>query len=169
MSPEYVGESTYNNPLYGSIRETPFLIVGGPVEERRSIFEILEGISGPYCIYYGCTALEAELIKYMENSFLATKVAFTNEFYEIVHRFGADWHTVREGWLLDERVGRAFSAVFASQRGFGGRCLPKDLRAIVTASRDAGYNPSLLVEVLGSNARHRGEDPPPFDRPQPAK
>jgi len=91
---------------------------------------MIEVIGGHHCVYYACSAVEAEIIKYMENSFLTTKVAFVNQFYDIANLFGADWHRVREGWLLDERVGRAFSAVFADNRGFGGKCLPKDISAI---------------------------------------
>lgn len=93
------------------------------------------------------------MIKYMVNSFLATKVSFVNEFYEISQLYNTDWHKVREGWLLDERMGRSFSSVFTNNRGFGGKCLSKDVNAIVTASEDDGYSPNLLKQVLDSN-RH---------------
>jgi UDPglucose 6-dehydrogenase len=96
-------------------------------------------------------------VKYMENSFLATKVAFVNEFYEICRSFGADWHAVREGWLLDPRIGRSHSAVFTANRGFDGKCLPKDVNAIVRAASEVGYRPALLAEVLASNARFRAK------------
>ena len=92
-------------------------------------------------------------MKYMENSYLALKVTFVNEFYEICRTFGADWHAVREGWLLDPRVERSHTAVFINQRGFGGRCLPKDVNAIAAAAVAAGYTPGLLQEVLASNDR----------------
>jgi UDP-glucose 6-dehydrogenase len=46
--------------------------------------------------------------------------------------------------------------VFPDQRGFDGKCLPKDARAIVTAATAAGYQPRLLAEVIASNERHRG-------------
>jgi UDP-glucose 6-dehydrogenase len=115
----------------------------------------LVALLGPARTYFQCTAIEAEVIKYMENAFLATKVAFVNEFYEICRAVGAEWHTVREGWLLDPRIGRSHSAVFVDRRGFGAKCLPKDLRAIVAASTSAGYRPELLAEVLESNERHR--------------
>ncbi len=70
---------------------------------------------------------------------------------------GADWDTVREGWLLDPRVETAHTVAFASAPGFGGKCLPKDLNAIIRTASDAGYSPSLLREILSSNARSRGE------------
>jgi len=158
FSPEYIGESTYFNPVHQTMKETPFLIVGGPVAEAEYLFNIFEPIMGPYAHYFKCSAIEAEVIKYMENSFLATKVTFVNEFYEIAKAFGADWHTIREGWLLDERIGRAFSSVFAEKRGFGGKCLPKDVNSIVSAVEKQGYSPDLLKQVLKSNELFQGKN-----------
>ena len=62
---------------------------------------------------------------------------------------------MREGWLLDPRIGRSHSAVFTDNRGFGGKCLPKDVNAIVRAASEVGYAPALLAEVLASNDRYR--------------
>lgn len=137
------------------MRDTRFIIAGGTRQECEYIFNIFEPILGPYAQYFNCTPTEAEIIKYMENSFLATKVSFVNEFYEISQLYNADWHKVREGWLLDERIGRAFSSVFVNDRGFGGKCLPKDVNAIVAASEDNGYTPKLLKQVLDSNQYFR--------------
>lgn len=153
FSPEYIGESAYNNSIYKTMRDVPFLIIGGEHSEVRYFFELFEQISGPETNYFECSSLDAELIKYMENSFLATKVTFVNEFYEISKQFGANWHRVREGWLLDERVGRPFTSVFASKRGFSGKCLPKDINAITSASKQAGYEPTLLERVIETNKR----------------
>jgi len=157
VSPEYIGESNYHNPVYKTMSDTPFHIVGGDLEDVRSVFEIIETIAGPYSVYFSCTAVEAELIKYMENSFTATKIAFVNQFYDIAAVLGADWHKVREGWLLDERVGRNGSAVFADNRGFGGKCLPKDISAIIKAAEIVGYDASILRAVIeyNNNLRER--------------
>jgi UDP-glucose dehydrogenase len=151
FSPEYIGESTYFNPIHKNIKDTKFLIVGSSPDEAEYLFNVFEPILGPHTQYFQCTPTEAELIKYMVNSFLATKVSFVNEFYEISQLYNTDWHKVREGWLLDERMGRSFSSVFTNNRGFGGKCLPKDVNAIVTASEDDGYSPNLLKQVLDSN------------------
>jgi UDPglucose 6-dehydrogenase len=156
FAPEYVGESPYEDAPWKKAADVPFLIVGGRPADRRWIIDRMVGILGPTYVYYQCSAVEAEVIKYMENAFLATKVAFVNEFYRICEVVGADWHTVREGWLLDRRVGKSHSAVFPDHLGFDGKCLPKDLHAIVAASAAAGYRPELLVEVTRSNTRHRG-------------
>ena len=88
------------------MKETPFLIVGGDQSDSREIVEILEPIMGPTKTYFTCSALEAEVIKYMENSFFATKVTFVNEFFNICQALGANWYRVREGWLLDPRINK---------------------------------------------------------------
>ena len=154
--PEYVGESNYHQPFWpGGPGDVPFLILGGKPGVRRRFIDLFQPILGPTKVYFQCSALEAELIKYMENAYLATKVTFVNEFRRICDTFGADWHTVREGWLLDPRIEPSHTAAFAAAPGFGGRCLPKDLTAVVHAATNAGYTPALLAEVLRSNARFR--------------
>jgi UDPglucose 6-dehydrogenase len=167
FSPEYVGESSYHHPFWpAGTKDVPFVILGGEPLVRRRFIDLLQPVLGPAKVYFQCSAREAEIIKYMENAYLAAKVTFVNEFREICRAFGADWHTVREGWLLDPRVEPDHTAAFANAPGFGGRCLPKDLSAIIQAATRAGYSPALLTEVLRSNARLRtaskpaGEDQP---------
>jgi UDPglucose 6-dehydrogenase len=135
------------------------MILGGDPPARRQFIDLLQPVLGPARTYFQCTAIEAEIIKYMENAYLATKVTFVSEFRKICEAFGADWHTVREGWLLDPRIEPTHTAAFASEPGFGGKCLPKDLTAIIRAATDAGYDPRFLTEVLHSNQRFRSSDP----------
>lgn len=155
FSPEYIGESTYNNSIYKTMKDVPFLIIGGVHSEVRYLFEIFEQIMGPEATYFECDSIDAELIKYMENSFLAMKVTFVNDYYEIAKKFNANWHRVREGWLLDERIGRPFTSVFENKRGFSGKCLPKDINAVAFAARKAGYNSELLAQIIKTNNKIR--------------
>jgi UDPglucose 6-dehydrogenase len=155
FSPEYIGESSYYHPYWKEMVETPFLIVGGDDEISSYVIELLEPVLGPTKQYFKCKALEAEIIKYMENSFFATKVTFVNEFFSICQAFGADWHTVREGWLLDSRINKMHTSVFKDKRGFGGKCYPKDLSAIISSSIKNGYQPKLLEQVKRSNKAFR--------------
>jgi UDPglucose 6-dehydrogenase len=134
--------------------------LGGDPSARRHFIDLLQPVLGPARTYFQCTAIEAEIIKYMENAYRATKVTFVTEFRRICETFGADWHTVRGGWLLDPRIEPAHTAAFASTPGFGGKCLPKDLAAIIRAAADAGYSPGLLSEVLHSNQRFRDQGTP---------
>ncbi|GAA0480154.1 hypothetical protein Aca07nite_87880 [Actinoplanes capillaceus] len=156
FSPEYIGESTYHQPFWStSAADVPFLIVGGPPETRQFFINAFLPVLGPSKVYFQCSAREAEVIKYMENTFFAMKVTFVNEFYEICRVFDADWHTVREGWLLDPRVEPMHTAVFPADRGYSGKCLPKDLAAIIQAATVAGYRPELLAAVADTNTRLR--------------
>jgi UDPglucose 6-dehydrogenase len=154
--PEYVGESSYYHEFWrDGIASIPFNIFGGAPSATSGYIDMMIPILGPTKKYLQCSAVEAEIIKYMENAYLGLKVTFVNEFSHICKAFGADWNTVREGWLLDPRVEPSHTAVFREAPGFDGKCLPKDIKAIVTASTQAGYDPRLLAEVLRSNKRFR--------------
>jgi UDP-glucose 6-dehydrogenase len=87
----------------------------------------------------------------MENSFFAVKTTFVNEFRNLCEVLEVDWQAVREGWLLDPRVERDHSDAFKKAPGFGGRCLPKDIAAIISHSRDIGGNMPLLEAVQRIN------------------
>lgn len=156
FSPEYFGETNFYNPFWNDgPKSIPFLIFGGEQPVRARFVDFFLPITGPNKIYFQCSAIEAELIKYMENSYIAAKVSFVNEFRNICEALGADWHTVRQGWLLDPRVSPFHTAAFQSAPGFDGKCIPKDLCAIIASATEAGYSPSLLIEILRSNDRFR--------------
>ena len=160
FSPEYMGEGGYYMPPQyvdpANPVQHPFVIVGGERESASKVMDIFIDALGPSKIYYTCSAVEAECIKYMENTWIAMKVTFVNEWKNICDRFGADYTMVREGWLLDSRMERMHTAVFKDRRGFGGKCLPKDLHGIVSAVRSEGYEPTLLQEVWYANQKMRG-------------
>lgn len=155
MSPEYFGESSYWIPAEWSIKGWPYLIVGGEEQDTTRIIDYFVPVLGPNKKYYSCSALDAELIKYMENAYLATKVTFVNEMYEICKKLGANWHKVWEGWALDPRIERSHSAVFPNNRGFNGKCLPKDISALIRVAQKNNYNPKFLQEIVKSNNRFK--------------
>jgi len=160
FSPEYMGEGGYyippQHPDPTDPRQHPWMIVGGDKEDCDAIVDIFMPQLGPSKTYYTCTAVEAELIKYMENTWIATKVTFANEWRNICDAFEASYNTVREGWALDSRVERMHTAVFPDKRGFGGKCLPKDLHGIISACIKNDYRPELLKKVWRENQRMRG-------------
>lgn len=158
FSPEYVGESRYHNPYFPEkMIETPFWILGGNKEDTTKALDYLLPILGPAKQYMQMSALEAELIKYMENTFFATKITYCQEMFDICEAVGADWNTVREGWLLDPRINPMHTAVFRDDRGFGGKCLPKDTNALARYAEKKGLNPILLNAVLRKNKKIRGD------------
>lgn len=159
FSPEYVGEGKYqitpwkymspNDPLTHE-----FQIFGGAKETRDAIANIFVQALGPEKIYYLIEAVEAEVIKYMENSWGAMKVIFAQEFYDLCQKVGASYHRVREGWALDNRVERMHTSVFVDKRGFSGKCYPKDLNGIVVAGDEVGVDLSLIKTVLRKNKNY---------------
>jgi len=155
-SPEYIGEGGYYVPAWKyphpvDIIQHDFLIIGGSTKDTEEVIDIFLPILGPDKIYYQVDEKTSELIKYMDNAWTATKLIFANEFYEIAARFGVDYNRLREGFLLDSRVERMHTSVFKDKRGFDGKCLPKDMKALVKFSRKAGYEPKFIEQIIKSN------------------
>ncbi|MGO3649007.1 UDP-glucose dehydrogenase family protein [Agrococcus casei] len=96
----------------------------------------------------------AELVKVSANAFLATKISFINAMAEIAEQVGADVTELADAIGLDERIGRKF---LNSGLGFGGGCLPKDIRAFQARAEEVGATESLqfLSEVDKVNLRRR--------------
>jgi UDPglucose 6-dehydrogenase len=140
FSPEYIGERPGHD--WNALDSCGFVIVGGDDHICDLVVSAYQRTTSKELRYCRTDAKTAELCKYMENCFLATKVAFSNQFHEIAEVFGVDFDELRSLWLLDPRVGQSHTAVFP-ERGFGGRCLPKDLRAIIAATKQFGGSPFL--------------------------
>lgn len=157
FSPEYMGESKYYTPPQFPDPRNPlshgFVILGGNITSCGIVADILLPRLGPATRIRIMTALEAEIVKYSENCFFALKVTFANLMREICELSGASYHRVREGWLDDPRIGPMFSAAFRDERGFAGKCLPKDISALATHCRMIGVDATLLEAVIAANRR----------------
>ncbi len=157
FSPEYIGESTYDTGYFNfnkNMKNHSFYTFGGDKNDTKELVNIFQIISGPTKVYKQTDETSAEIAKYMENAFFSTKLIFCYEFDQICKKFGVDYNEVRECWLLDPRIGHSHSSVFANKtHAFDGKCLPKDLKAIINSSEKSGYEPKFLKEVLESNER----------------
>jgi len=159
FSPEYIGEGKYvvqwwkdkGYPHPTDMKYHDFHIVGGERWAARAILEFFKKVAGPEAKYIATDAKTAELVKYMENCWGATKVTFCNEFAGIAESLGVDYDELRELFLLDGRVERMHTAVFKDKRGFGGKCYPKDVNGMVEHAKKHGYKPTLLEAVLSTN------------------
>jgi len=91
---------------------------------------------------------EAELVKYMANCFFSLKVSYLNEIFDVCQALGADYEVVKAAWLADGRIGNSHHQIpgHDGDRGFGGTCFPKDLKAFVAW---AGKN-GLPVRTLSA-------------------
>ena len=96
----------------------------------------------------------AELVKVAANSFLATKISYINAMAEICEATGADVHDLAEALAYDDRIGGRF---LKPGLGFGGGCLPKDIRAFTHRAGELGVGQAVafLREVDGINQRRR--------------
>jgi len=91
----------------------------------------------------------AELIKYANNAFLATKISFINSIANICEKIPeADVNIVAKSIGLDKRIGPSF---LNAGLGYGGSCFPKDVKALIAHSKTLGYNPELLDAVENIN------------------
>ena len=97
----------------------------------------------------------AELVKVAANGFLATKISYINAMAEVCEASGADVHDLATALGLDDRIGRRF---LRPGLGFGGGCLPKDIRAFMHRAEELGVGQAVafLREVDGINQRCRG-------------
>jgi len=134
----------------------PDRVVIGVETERaerrlRELYRPLNLIEAPIL----ATGLEsAELIKYAANAFLATKISFINAMAEIAEVSGADASALAQAIGYDERIGNKF---LRNGVGFGGGCLPKDIRALMARAEELGVGQSVayLKEIDKINIRRR--------------
>ena len=144
VNPEFLREGT-------AFEDTmkPDRIVIGSIDKKSG-----DGLERIYfgfdCVKWRCDLRTAEMVKYATNSFLATKATFANEIANMCNAFGLDSDKVLEGMALDSRINPRYLVPGA---GFGGSCLPKDVRAVIAASRRSGYEPRLLEAVIDFNER----------------
>jgi len=149
FSPEYIGETSYHP--YKNMININFVILGGPKEEASRVAQIYTQVLGPKLKCYFTDSTTAELAKYMENCFFATKLIFCYEFFVIAEAIGVSYEDLREIWLADSRVSRDHTMVFRNNLGFDGKCLPKDLFALINFAKILSIDVSLLEKIAEIN------------------
>ncbi|MFF5157114.1 UDP-glucose dehydrogenase family protein [Streptomyces sp. NPDC000348] len=141
-----------------AVRDTlrPDRLVVGTTEPGadRLLRQVYEPMLRAGVAYIGTDPATAELVKAAANSFLATKISFINAMAEICDATGADVVTLADALGRDARIGRRF---LSAGLGFGGGCLPKDIRAFLARAEElqVGEAVSFLHEVDRINRRQR--------------
>ncbi len=99
-------------------------------------------------------AKSAELVKYAVNSFYATKVIFANMIYDVAEALEIDYNTVKEAFVSDKRICDShFDVLHSGYRGYGGKCLPKDVLTLRDFCRESDVNTFLLDAINNYNEK----------------
>lgn len=154
FNPEFLREATFLDDFKNQTR----IIIGGPRPGSTRVYNIYKRIfSNVPIVKTGSST--AELVKYFINCFLASKVSFSNEFYQICNAFKVDYDKVLEYALYDERLGRSHFQVpgHDGSLGFGGSCFPKDLNALIFEAKKVGISATFLEAVWKKNLEVRPE------------
>ena len=104
------------------------------------------------------SSTEAELVKYTKNNYYAMKVVFANQMYDICQAMGVEWSTIKEIITApqDQPIGDShLEPLMGLNRGFGGKCLPKDTLALRELARNLGVDYDLLDALQNDNAALR--------------
>jgi UDPglucose 6-dehydrogenase len=144
MNPEFLREG---KAVYDFMH--PDKIVIGAIDPRSGdlVSELYRNFE---CKITRTNPSTAEMIKYANNSLLATKISFANEIGNICKKLGIDTYAVMEAVGKDSRISPRF---LNSGAGFGGSCFPKDVKALIGKAKAIGYSPMLLESVIGVNEK----------------
>jgi UDPglucose 6-dehydrogenase len=145
-NPEFLREGLAIHDWFNPDR----IVVGGDDQRAlETVKALYRGIDAPYVI---TDITSAEMIKYASNAFLATKISFINEIAALSDRLGATIDDVSRGMGLDPRIGASF---LKAGVGYGGSCLPKDVKALVRLASANGEPYDLVRSVMSINDRQR--------------
>lgn len=142
VNPEFLREG---KAIYDFMN--PDKIVIGAIDEK-SRKEVVQLYKNFKCPIIHTDLKTAEMIKYANNAFLATKISFSNEIGNICKHLGIDTYEVMRTIGYDYRINPHF---LNAGLGYGGSCLPKDLNALINEARELGYEPRLLEAVVRVN------------------
>ena len=139
-----------------------FAFIGGEVSAYRNEAERIIKISqNEIKQVYHCSISEASLAKYAINSFLATKVIFMNELYQLAEAAGCRYEMIARMMSADERIGRSHMRVPGPDGGFGfgGMCFPKDTAALLKFAESLDINLNTLDAAVKKNTLLRLTEP----------
>lgn len=124
--------------------------------ENDQIFDLIKEIHGTYpkkCIRMGIS--EAESLKYFSNIFNALRIIFANEFYEMCEKLDITYSEVKSAYIELGAVPDKYLDVNENFRGYGGVCLPKDVKAIATLIKNLGLEHHLIQTIDLENEKYK--------------
>lgn len=125
FSPEYYGGTPHCNNF-----QFNYTILGGEKEDCAYVQQVLQNCYDARHSFRITDSTTAELAKYMENAWLATKVSFCTQFAQLAIKFGSHYEDLRELFILDPRVNPSHTYVYDDHPYWSSHCLDKDVPAI---------------------------------------
>jgi UDPglucose 6-dehydrogenase len=155
FNPEFLTE---RNAKFDFINQSRY-IIGGEPDNTAKVAEMYRWRFGKSISVIETDTATAELIKYMNNCFFATKVSFMNEMRLVSDASGADWETAVDGFIRDGRIGHSHLNVpgHDGKFGFGGVCFPKDILAMIDLGKKLGVEMHTLKGAWETNLKVRPE------------
>jgi len=154
FNPEFLREA---HALEDMLNTDRIVIGANRLEDFKKTKKIYEPLFPEEKVkYIHLSRKEAEMVKYANNVMLTIQVMGANEISGICNSIDIDYNKIKEIMLMDERIGKNIDVPGPDgDYGFGGKCFPKDLRALTYLSREKGYEPNFLEEVWRSNSKFR--------------
>ncbi len=154
FNPEFLTEANFIDDFKNQNR----IIIGGSKTATTKLRQVYSLVF-PNVPIIKTGSKTAEMVKYMTNTFLATKVSFANEMFEICESLGIDYDKVVEYSTYDERLGKSHWAVPGpdGHYGFGGSCFPKDINALINVAKKLDLEPNVLIGAWSTNLDVRPE------------
>jgi nucleotide sugar dehydrogenase len=153
FNPEFLTEAN----AYNDFRRQPLIVIGADDQGLATVmtqvyYEFNTAVDNVAHVIQRTTK-EAELFKYLANSFLATKVTFANEFKTLCDKVDVDYNRISELAVLDKRLGPTHWRVPGpdGKLGFGGSCFPKDTAALLNYCEENNVQMWLLTEAVYIN------------------
>ena len=155
FNPEFLTEANFIEDFRNQNR----IIIGGQRPASTKLRQVYS-LAFPDATIVKTGSKTAEMVKYMTNTFLATKVSFANEMYNICSRLDIDYDKVVEYSTYDERLGKSHWAVPGpdGKMGFGGSCFPKDINALVHICGKMGIPVNVITSAIDTNLMVRPEE-----------
>ncbi len=155
FNPEFLTERSAN---FDFINQSRF-ILGGSSDDVIEVSELFRERFGSSLSIIETNYETAELIKYMTNTFFATKISFLNDMKLLADKCGVIWEDALEGFVRDGRVGHSHLNVpgHDGKFGFGGSCFPKDIQALINFGDELGLEMSVLKGAWKTNLKVRPE------------
>lgn len=153
-NPEFLTEKSANEDFVNPIMH----IFGGFYENTKVLEQIYQQYSNcKPCPVYHMTRKDASLVKYGINSYLASKVIWFNQFYDVVNAADGNFGKIVSAITTDARVGTSHTTVpgFDTRRGFGSACFSKDIPAFIKFAENIEQDFTILKEVWNSNCDYR--------------